>query len=63
MTQTKQTHLLLVDDHALFRESVSLALRADPRFRVEHCATIREALTMLEQSSFEIVLLDHDLRP
>jgi DNA-binding NarL/FixJ family response regulator len=61
MTEAKQMHILLVDDHALFRESVSIVLGADPRYRVEHCATIREALTMLEQSTFELVLLDHDL--
>jgi DNA-binding NarL/FixJ family response regulator len=61
MTETKQTHILLVDDHALFRESVSMVLGADPRFRIEHCASIREALTMLDQSAFELVLLDHDL--
>jgi len=61
MTETKQMHILLVDDHALFRESVSAVLGADPRYRVEHCASIRDALTMLEQSAFELVLLDHDL--
>jgi DNA-binding NarL/FixJ family response regulator len=61
MTDTKELHILLVDDHALFRESVSLVLGADPRYRVDHCATIREALTKLEQSPLELVLLDHDL--
>jgi DNA-binding NarL/FixJ family response regulator len=61
MTETKQMHILLVDDHALFRESVSMVLGADPKYRVDHCASIREALTLLEQSDFELVLLDHDL--
>jgi len=61
MTETKQIHILLVDDHALFRESVSMVLGADSRYRVDHCASIRDALTKLEQGSFELVLLDHDL--
>jgi len=52
---------LLVDDHALFRESVSKALSADPEFAVEHCASIGEALQILTQKACDIVLLDHDL--
>ncbi len=28
---------------------------------VEHCASIRDALTLLSQHSFDLVLLDHDL--
>jgi two-component system nitrate/nitrite response regulator NarL len=28
---------------------------------VEHCASIREALALLEQRQFDLVLLDHDL--
>ena len=53
--------ILLVDDHALFRESVSGALGADPAFTVKHCASIREALALLAQHTFDLVLLDHDL--
>jgi two-component system, NarL family, nitrate/nitrite response regulator NarL len=53
--------LLLVDDHALFRESVSRALASDPGFLIDHCATIREALALLAQHVYDIVLLDHDL--
>ena len=52
---------LLIDDHALFRQSVALALGADPILCVEHCASIRDALTLLSQQSFDLVLLDHDL--
>jgi two-component system nitrate/nitrite response regulator NarL len=52
---------LLIDDHALFRQSVAQALTRDPGLRVEHCASIREALTMLSQQPFDLVLLDHDL--
>jgi DNA-binding NarL/FixJ family response regulator len=63
MTALKQTatRILLVDDHALFRESVSRVLAAEPNLEVDHCATIREALSMLAQRQFDLVLLDHDL--
>ena len=52
---------LLVDDHALFRESVSRVLAEQPDLRIEHCASIREALQRLSQQQFDLVLLDHDL--
>jgi len=53
--------VLLVDDHTLFRESVSGALKADPGIRIEHCGSIREALQILSEHPFDMVLLDHDL--
>jgi DNA-binding NarL/FixJ family response regulator len=52
---------LLIDDHALFRQSVAHALAADPSLTVAHCASIRDALALLSQRSFDLVLLDHDL--
>jgi DNA-binding NarL/FixJ family response regulator len=52
---------LLVDDHALFRESVARVLNNEPDLRIEHCATIREALALLAARHFDLVLLDHDL--
>ena len=63
MTQTNVATLnvLLVDDHALFRESVARVLAAEPGFRIDHCASIREALAFLSQRTFDLVLLDHDL--
>src|SRR5437899_4746187 len=56
-----QIRALLIDDHALFRQSVAQSLSADPSLSVEHCASIRDALTLLSQHSFDLVLLDHDL--
>jgi two-component system nitrate/nitrite response regulator NarL len=53
--------VLLVDDHTLFRESVSGALNADPGIHIEHCGSIREALRILSEHPFDMVLLDHDL--
>src|SRR5437660_6837349 len=52
---------LLVDDHAVFRESVARAMAAGPEFEVTPCATIREALETLAQTPVDVVLLDHDL--
>jgi DNA-binding NarL/FixJ family response regulator len=53
--------VLLVDDHAVFRESVARALGAEPDLQVAHCATIGAALQMIGQQPTDIVLLDHDL--
>jgi two-component system, NarL family, nitrate/nitrite response regulator NarL len=63
MTEQVQAviHILLVDDHALFRESVARVLADDPTLAVDHCASIREALGMLSQRAYDLVLLDHDL--
>jgi len=52
---------LLVDDHALFRESVSRVLGAKDGLEIENCGSIREALPLLAQRKFDLVLLDHDL--
>src|SRR5947209_8007595 len=63
MTQQNEgvIRILLVDDHALFRESVASVLGVDKGLRVEHCGSIREALALLAQNVFDLVLLDHDL--
>ena len=61
MEPTQTIRVLLVDDHALFRESVSRVLAAEPNLEVEHCASIKEALPLLSQRHFDLVLLDHDL--
>ena len=58
---SRPIRVLLIDDHALFRQSVAQSLGADPHLRVEPCASIREALTLLSQQPFDLVLLDHDL--
>lgn len=57
----KQVKTLLVDDHALFRESVAKVLAVEPELVMDHCGSIREALEMLAQRQFDLVLLDHDL--
>jgi DNA-binding NarL/FixJ family response regulator len=59
--ETPRIRALLIDDHALFRESVVRALGGEPGLEMEHCASIREALPLLAARAFDMVLLDHDL--
>ena len=55
-------HLLLLDDHTLFRESASRLLAAEPGFEVSaHCGTIGEGLQILQLKAIDVVLLDFDL--
>lgn len=61
-TSTSPTRILLLDDHALFRESLSRLLNAEPGLEVVvHCGTIAEALDALRQHAIDLVLLDFDL--
>lgn len=56
-----KTRILLVDDHAVFRESVALALAAEGDFQVNHCGSLSEAIGTVQQTPIDVVLLDHDL--
>ena len=61
-TAEQTLHILLLDDHALFRESVARLLSVEPGFDVvAHCGTIEEALQVLRRKSIDLVLLDFDL--
>lgn len=61
-TSVSTVHILLLDDHTLFRESASRLLAAEPGFEVAaHCGTIAEALQILRRMAIDIVLLDFDL--
>jgi DNA-binding NarL/FixJ family response regulator len=53
--------VLLVDDHALFRESVSRVIGAGPELEIQHCASLRDALRIIVETPIDLVLLDHDL--
>jgi two-component system, NarL family, nitrate/nitrite response regulator NarL len=58
----RTVRILVLDDHALFRESVSRLLDAEPGFQVvAHCGTIQESLHILRRNSVDLVLLDFDL--
>jgi DNA-binding NarL/FixJ family response regulator len=56
--------LLLLDDHTLFRESLSRLLDAEPDFEmVADCSSVEQAIGVLEKQAVDLVLLDHDLGP
>jgi DNA-binding NarL/FixJ family response regulator len=59
MTKIK---ILLLDDHALFREGLSRLVDSEPDLEMTaHCATLREATEILRQKPIDLVLLDYDL--
>jgi len=59
---TKNIRLLLVDDHALFRESVSRLLQAEPGFEVvADCGSPTEGMRIINSREIDMVLLDLDL--
>jgi DNA-binding NarL/FixJ family response regulator len=62
---TPPIRLLLVDDHSLFRESLSRLLDSEPDFQVAAtCGSIGEALAALESfkaDPVDLLLLDYDL--
>ncbi len=54
--------ILLIDDHSLFRESLSRLLEAEPDFRITaSCAGTAEAIAILRREAVDVVLLDYDL--
>ncbi|HXG33966.1 MAG TPA: response regulator transcription factor [Bryobacteraceae bacterium] len=60
-TQTK-VRVVVVDDHALFREGLSRLLQGEPSLEVlPACASAEEALQAVEFSAADVVLLDDDL--
>ena len=61
---SRKIRLLLVDDHALFREGLVRLLENDPDLVVAgKCASAREALTAMAAVQPDVVLLDFDLGP
>jgi DNA-binding NarL/FixJ family response regulator len=58
----QRIHLLLLDDHVLFREGLRRLLISEPDFEtVAECGTLSEGLAVLLRSAIDIVLLDFDL--
>jgi len=54
--------ILMVDDHSLFRESLSRFLEADPAFLVVgQCGTASEAIAAYSETPTDVILLDYDL--
>jgi DNA-binding NarL/FixJ family response regulator len=59
---SRNIRILLIDDHSLFRESLSRLLENEPDFQVVGSfASIGEARSALDGESVDIVLLDYDL--
>lgn len=59
-----ETHIrvLIVDDHALFRQGLARLLDGEPGFEVVgQCATVEEAVQAASTSRPDVVLLDVDL--
>jgi two-component system nitrate/nitrite response regulator NarL len=56
--------LLLLDDHTLFRESLSRLLDAEIDFEmVADCSSVEQAVEILRTNPVDLVLLDYDLGP
>ena len=54
--------ILLLDDHALFREGLSRLVDGEADLEMSaHCASLGEALEMLRHKPIDLVLLDYDL--
>lgn len=58
----REIRILMIDDHSLFRESLSRLLETSDQFHVVgQCATISESLVAFSRTEFDVVLLDYDL--
>ena len=63
-TEESRIRLVLLDDHCLFRASLSRLLSSDAGFEVAgQCGTFAEALEVLSRSSVDVVLLELELGP
>jgi len=57
-----EIRILMVDDHSLFRESLSRLLEASSGFHVVGaCTNVADALAALARTEADVVLLDYDL--
>jgi DNA-binding NarL/FixJ family response regulator len=57
-----RVRVLIVDDHTLFRESLSRLLEADTECEVVGtCASVTQALELMAHEVIDLVLLDYDL--
>ena len=59
---TQNIHILLIDDHALFREGMALLFEAEPGFAmVARCNSGADATEIIKKRHVDVVLLDLDL--
>jgi DNA-binding NarL/FixJ family response regulator len=60
--QNVKTRILLIDDHALFREGAARLLDAEPDLEVAGCcSSVADAMAFLPSAKVDLVLLDLDL--
>jgi DNA-binding NarL/FixJ family response regulator len=60
--RASRIRILIVDDHALFREGLARLLGAEPDLEVAaHCGSVAEGLELLDARAIDLVLLDVDL--
>jgi two-component system, NarL family, nitrate/nitrite response regulator NarL len=62
MSQSKRTRIIIIDDHALFREVLAKALSMQPDFEVAgEFASSDEAVERIKKEPVDLVLLDINL--
>ncbi len=62
IAMTSEIQILLIDDHSLFRESLSRLLQTESDFLIMGtCASATEALALPRLKEIDVVLLDYDL--
>lgn len=62
MMESARIRLLVIDDHALFREGLARLLASEPDLEVTaHCGSVAEGLEALASTTVDLVLLDVDL--
>ncbi len=60
-SREKRIRLVLLDDHVLFRASLSRVLALEPEFEIAgECGTASEGLEVLKNPGADIILLDFD---
>jgi DNA-binding NarL/FixJ family response regulator len=58
----QQIRILIVDDHTLFRESLSRLLESETEYKiVGTCASVGDALKIIAEEEIDLVLLDYEL--
>jgi DNA-binding NarL/FixJ family response regulator len=61
---SREIQIMLIDDHSLFRESLSRLLQTESDLQiVANCASATEALALPLLKRVDVVLLDYDLGP